>query len=641
MQDEVEHATKSPLKKILAAVAAVALVTWIRHLLDPLIGEHHPFILFIAAVFLAALAGGWQSGLLALVLGYLSADFFFLHPRHSFGLSSAKDQIGLVFYFFVGGVALVQFELIRRRAVELTLANIRLRREAEARLAAEAGIHRLANIVDSSEDAIIGKDLEHIVTDWNKGAEKLYGYPAAEAVGKNISFLIPPDKWDKWQAAVEKARRGGLVESFETVCLRRDGSKVEILLTLSPIFEGGQLAGLSTISRDLTYQKRLEGELRQAVKMEAVGQLAGGVAHDFNNLLTVINGYSEMLLDGLQSTDPGRDLLTEIHKAGKRAEKLTQQLLAYSRKQIMQPKVLDINARVADIKKMLHRMLGEDMEIVTDLDPELGRIKADPTQVEQIIMNLAANARDAMPHGGVLTIRTSNVEFDENYPVTHPGSRPGRYVKLSITDNGCGMDPATKEHIFEPFFTTKGIGKGTGLGLAMVYGIVKQSDGYIVVESEPEKGTAFGIHLPRIEAAMENEETSPASAGLPRGSETILLVEDDPMVLAFTKSLLQLGGYRVMEASGGREALRMSEGYPGEIHLLLSDVVMPGESGRQVAEQLVRSRPGMKVLYMSGYTDDAVIRRGISVEETPFLPKPFTPGSLARKVREALDREQP
>jgi two-component system, cell cycle sensor histidine kinase and response regulator CckA len=331
-----------------------------------------------------------------------------------------------------------------------------------------------------------------------------------------------------------------------------------------------------------------------------------------------------------------RKMLANIHEAGKRAEKLTRQLLAYSRKQILQPKVLDINTYVTDIKNMLRRMVGEDMKIETTLDPELGLVKADPMQIEQIITNLAVNARDAMPQGGTLTIKTGNTDLDEKYTADHAGLRPGRYVKLEITDTGCGMDTTVKEHLFEPFFTTKAIGKGTGLGLAMVFGIVKQSGGYIDVESEPGRGATFRIYLPRIEGIVETDSPHEETAPLPSGTETVLLVEDDAMVLSFTRMLLQRGGYRVLEASGGEEAQSVSDRYATAIDLLVTDVVMPGMSGRVVAERLTRSRPAMKVLYLSGYTADDVFRHGVSVEEAAFLAKPFTSEALAYKLREVL-----
>lgn len=632
MRNIVNGVMRTPLLHYVVAVMAVAFMWWVRQLLDPILGDVDPFMVFLAAVFLAAWVGGWRPGLLALVLGFFVADIFFVPPRGFLGPLSATDVVGLVVYLFVGGVAIIQFEAMGRRFAELTRVNARLR--------AEAGIHRLAKIVYSSDDAIIGKDLDGVVTDWNRGAERLFGYSAEEVIGKHISAILPTDQQDKWHEVRDKVVRRVLVEPFETVRMRKDGSKVDTLLTVSPILDEGRLIGISTISRDLTYQKRLEAELRQAVKMEAVGRLAGGVAHDFNNLLTVINGYSEILLARPDSDDSIREMLAEIHKAGKRAEKLTQQLLAYSRKQILQPKVLEINAHIADIKKMLHRMVGEDMEIVASLDPELGRIKADPTQLEQIVINLATNARDAMPQGGTMTIKTRNTDLDEKYAADHAGSRPGRFVMLEIADTGCGMDERTKQHIFEPFFTTKEVGKGTGLGMAMVYGIVKQSDGYIDVESEPGRGTTFRIYLPRIEEGAERDGTHEESASLPCGTETVLLVEDDMMVLAFTRTLLKRGGYRVLEASGGEAALEVSKRRPTDIDLLVTDVVMPEMSGRIVAERLARSRPAMRVLFLSGYTDDAVLRHGVSVDEVDFLPKPFTPSALAYKVRQVLDRER-
>jgi two-component system cell cycle sensor histidine kinase/response regulator CckA len=624
---------RSSLTCYLAAVAAVAVMAMVRCLLDPILGVHDPFILFLASAFAAAWAGGWKPGCLALALGYLAADYSFVNPRGSFGSLSPEDWVGAVCYVFVGVLGVGQLEAMRRGAADLARAN-------NAGLSKEAAIRRLANIVESSEDAIVGKDLDGVVMDWNRGACKLYGYSAEEAVGKHVSILTPPRLLDEWREVMDKARGGAPVQPFETVRLRKDGTEVEIMLTVSPILDKGRLTGVSTISRDLTYTKRLEAELRQAVKMEAVGRLAGGVAHDFNNLLTVINGYSEHLAVQLAPEDPMRKSLSEIHKAGLRAEKLTRQLLAYSRKQILQPKVLDINALVADARKLLHHMVGEDMAIVMTLDPELERVKVDPTQVEQIVINLGANARDAMPQGGTLTIKTSNIDLDAKYAAGHPGSQPGRYVMLEMADTGCGMDEAAKKHIFEPFFTTKEVGKGTGLGLAMVYGIVKQSNGNIEVESEPGRGTTFRIYLPLVEAGAEcgesREEAEPAPA--PGGEETVLLVEDDAMVRACTRTLLQRGGYRVLEAGGGEEAVKVSEQTAGSIDLLVTDVVMPKMSGRAVAERLSGSRPAMKVLYMSGYNDDAILRRGVSVDESPFLSKPFTPGALAHKVRDVLDR---
>jgi len=382
---------------------------------------------------------------------------------------------------------------------------------------------------------------------------------------------------------------------------------------------------------------RLEAQIRQAEKMEAVGRLAGGVAHDFNNLLMVIRGYTELLLSRADQSDSLSASAKEIQKAADRATALTQQLLALSRKQVVQPQVLDLNAVVADMDKLLRRVIREDIERVTLLKPGLGRVKADQGQIEQIIMNLAVNARDAMPKGGKLIVETSNVELDEGYVSSHPVVTPGSYVMLAVSDSGAGIDQETQTRIFEPFFTTKENGKGTGLGLATVYGIVKQSGGYIWVYSEPGQGTTFKIYLPRIEETDEKAKLEEAIAPPARGSETVLVVEDEMSVRRLTRQFLEENGYRVLEAIEGCEALRISNQHKGPIHLLLTDVVMPQMSGRELAHSLVPLRPEMKVLYMSGYTDDAIVHHGLLEQDIAFLQKPFTLDALAHKVRAVLD----
>jgi CheY-like chemotaxis protein len=372
--------------------------------------------------------------------------------------------------------------------------------------------------------------------------------------------------------------------------------------------------------------------------MEAIGQLAGGVAHDFNNLLMAIIGYSELLLARLRGGDRLRKHVQEIKKAGERAAALTRQLLAFSRRQVLVPQVLDLNSVVSNMQKMLRRMIDEDIDLLTVPAPDLGQVRADPGQVEQVIMNLAVNARDAMPEGGNLTLETANVELDESYTRNHIDVLPGRYVMLAVSDTGSGMDAETLSHIFEPFFTTKEEGKGTGLGLATVYGIAKQSGGHIEVSSEPGQGTTFRVYLPRIEAAYEPAARGAPAEEMPRGTETVLLVEDDVVVCELLREMLQGSGYTVLEAGGARQALRMGEGYaPRPIHLLLADVVMPEMSGPQLADHLARVYPKMKVLYISGYTDAAVARHGKRSTKAPYLQKPFAPEVLARKVREVLD----
>lgn len=383
--------------------------------------------------------------------------------------------------------------------------------------------------------------------------------------------------------------------------------------------------------------ERSEEQLRQSQKMDAIGQLAGGVAHDFNNLLTAICGHSELSLKLLTPQDPLHRHLEQIKKSGERAAALTRQLLAFSRKQILQPKIIDLNQIVVDMNKMLQRLIGEDIDLLMGLAAVPGKVKADPNQIEQILLNLSINARDAMPKGGRLTIETSNVDLSEEFSRDHVSVRPGQYVMLAVSDNGCGMDAETQAHIFEPFFTTKEVGKGTGLGLATVYGIVKQSEGTIWLYSEVGRGTAFKIYLPCAEAPMKEVEVGADDRESLQGTETVLLVEDEEVVREMATEILRDAGYHVLEARHGPEALILGRRHAGAIHLMLTDVVMPQMSGRELAEQLTPLRRDMKVLYMSGYTDDAIVHHGVLEEGTAFIGKPFTPSALARKVREILD----
>ena len=386
-------------------------------------------------------------------------------------------------------------------------------------------------------------------------------------------------------------------------------------------------------------RKRAEDTLRQFQKLDAIGRLAGGMAHDFNNHLGIIIGYSERLLERLGSNDPLRKNAGMIKEAALRAASLTRQLLAFSRRQVFESRVLDLNAVVSELGNMLRPLIGEDIELVTSLNPALGKVRADPAQIDQIIMNLAVNARDAMPQGGRLTIETTNVELDESYTSKHVTVQPGPYVMLAVSDTGIGMDKETQARIFEPFFTTKEKGKGTGLGLAMVYGIVKQSGGYIWAYSEPGQGTTFKIYLPRVEAGIREAEAERASPSASKGEETVLVVEDEGMLRELSCEFLQSGGYTVLEAGNGAEAIEISKRHQGPIHLLMTDVVMPGMSGRELAQRLPDHRPGMKVLYVSGYTDDTVLRNGLLEPGTAFLQKPFTRDSLVHKVRDVLDRK--
>ncbi|HTT67536.1 MAG TPA: PAS domain-containing protein [Gemmatimonadales bacterium] len=441
----------------------------------------------------------------------------------------------------------------------------------------------------------------------------------------------------------EPAERARLLaersERAEVTWKRRDGSPITVELTFhgipSPEGEEEQFEGVVV---DVTGQRSLENQFRQAQRLEAVGRLAGGVAHDFNNVLTAITGYSDLVLEDLAPDDPKRADLEEIRTAAQRAAALTRQLLAFSRKQVLQSRVLDLNTVVQSLEKMLRRLIGEDVQLAFSPGAELWRVRADPGQIEQVILNLAVNSRDAMPSGGRLTIETANVELDAAYTREHAGATPGRYVLLAVSDTGTGMDAETRSHIFEPFFTTKEQGKGTGLGLATVYGIVKQSGGYVWVYSEPGRGATFKMYLPRVDAPVEEQEPSGEGADVPGGGEAVLVAEDDPAVRAIVADVLSQKGYRVMRAPDGQSALGMAGAHAGRIDLLITDLVMPGMTGRELAEALAAVRPGVRVLYISGYTDDAVVRHGVLEEGLAYLQKPFTPRALARKVREMLDR---
>src|SRR5438132_875323 len=401
----------------------------------------------------------------------------------------------------------------------------------------------------------------------------------------------------------------------------------------------GRPVGILGIGRDVTERVQLEQQLRQAQKMEAVGRLAGGIAHDFNNILTAITGYADLLLEDLAATDPRRQDADEIHKAADRAAGLTRQLLACSRQQVLQPTVLEVNTLVSDLEKMLRRLLGEDVELSTRLAPTTGRVKADPGQLEQVVMNLAVNARDAMPNGGKLTLETANVDLDGAYAADHYPARAGPFVMLAVSDTGIGMSEETQAHMFEPFFTTKEKGKGTGLGLATVYGIIKQSGGFIWVYSEVGHGTTFKLYLPRVEELAERAAAPAQARTRPaRGTETILVVEDEAPVRNVARQVLERHGYSVLEAPSAEAALDIATRYSGTIHLLLTDVVMPGLNGRELASRLADLRPDARVIFMSGYTDDAVTRHGVLEPGSAYVQKPFTPDAIARRVREVLDQ---
>ncbi len=466
--------------------------------------------------------------------------------------------------------------------------------------------------------------------------EKILGYTPLELGGTTGVDQIHPEDRDKVAKAAAEARRTGMGTTLEYRMRHKDGSWRALESRASTISKDGEVEKLVIVNRDITERKRLEEQFRQSQKMEAVGRLSGGVAHDFNNLLGVIIGYGEIVQEGTPEGSSLRPCVDEMLKAGHRAADLTRQLLAFSRQQVMDPRILDLNAVVKDMEKMLKRLIGEDVQLKTKLDPALLRIKADPGQIEQVIMNLAVNARDAMPEGGELRLTTSNVCLDQDFVRPYP-VMPGDYVLFTVTDNGIGMDSKTRARVFEPFFTTKEKGKGTGLGLSTVYGVVKQSGGYIDLVSEPGAGATFNIYLPKVEVAADVQKQLTELPDSPRGTETLLLVEDEASLRKLSRQLLERCGYEVLEAESGAEALKISEANHRTIHLLLTDVVMPGMSGRVLADQLVKRRPEIRVVYMSGYTGQTVGEHGVLAEGSLFLPKPFTREALARKIRQALD----
>jgi PAS domain S-box-containing protein len=472
----------------------------------------------------------------------------------------------------------------------------------------------------------------------NDAMAQMYGFRSArDIIGARLDSLLvrsDPKNIEFLHAFVASKFRLTDVESHER---DRDGHPKVFLNNMIGIVEDGQMVRAWGTQRDITEQRRLEEQIRQAVKVEAVGRLAGGIAHDFNNILTAILGTTQLLQRELGPEAPHYADVEEIRLAAERAADLTRQLLAYSRRQVLAPRVLDLNAVVLGLDHMLQRLIGEDVDLTNTLAPNLTPVRADPGQLEQVIVNLAINARDAMPSGGTLTMETANLEVDDAFARTHPGAAPGSYVRLRVLDTGVGMDAETKAHLFEPFFTTKSVGKGTGLGLATVYGIVKQSGGYIWVDSEPGRGTIFTILLPRTSGTPEPPASTDRPAPPARGTETILLVEDEEAVRTLSDRALNKLGYSVLAAPSGWDALRVAERHRGPIHLVLTDVVMPGLSGRELVRQLAAVRPGMQVLYISGYSDEAIARHGVLDPGTAFLQKPFTPDRLASKVREVID----
>ena len=524
----------------------------------------------------------------------------------------------------------------RIKNVVLLSEDITERKEAEAALGRSEKYFR--SLTENALDIITVLDSDGSIRYESPSIEWALGYKPEELIGQNVfDFIHPEDLPSVMTTFAERSQIAGPAPPVEARFRHKDGSWRVIEAVGTNLLEDSAVAGIVVNSRDITERKQLQEQLLQAQKMDAIGQLTAGIAHDFNNLLTAINGFAELMRRELAAGDSNQDYLDKILNSGGRAADLVRQLLAFSSKQVIKPRVLDLNSSVASMDKMLRRIIGEDIALETRLTPELGAVKVDPTQLEQVIVNLAVNARDAMLGGGRLTIETANITLDADFVAHHLETEPGEYTLLSVSDTGVGMSEAVKAHIFEPFFTTKAQGKGTGLGLATVFGIVKQNHGHIWVYSEPGTGTTFKIYLPSAEEEQPYSTPMMKEAELPAGTETILLVEDDADVRNLVRQVLQAQGYTLLEAEDGQAALRLVAGRATPIHLLLTDVIMPGMSGKVLAEQLSQDQMDLKTLFMSGYTDDTIAHHGILEAGISYLQKPFSPTALARKVRSTLD----
>ena len=576
------------------------------------------------------------------ILKALELDLPFIIVSGTIGEDSAVDAM----------LAGADDYVVKDKLGRLVPAVVRELREFEARAvhrksieALQASEKRFSRLARSGLMGITVSDLTGEIFEANETFLRMVGFSREEMIGNRLRWrdLTAPE----WQAAtarsVEQLITSGVATPYEKEYIRKDGGQVRVLVGSAMLDETRTIAFMV----DLTAQKRVEEalakseeQLRQSQKMEAVGRLAGGIAHDFNNVLSVILSLSEMLVEDMQPDDPIREDIEQIEMAAKRAAALTRQLLMFSRQQALDTKIVDLNELLVGMDKMLRQLLGADVDFASLPGAELGRVRVDPCGIEQVIMNLVVNARDAMPKGGKLTMETRNVVLDEAYALNHHGTKPGPHVMLAVTDSGVGMTKTTMARIFDPFFTTKEIGKGTGLGLSTVFGIAHQSGGSVWVYSEVDRGTTFKVYLPRVDEVSDVARAVETHRSL-RGTETILLVEDDDQVRAVARDILHRSGYVVIEASNASDAFRHSEEYEGLIHLLVTDVVMPQMSGPEMAKRLAETRPEMKVLCMSGYTDDSIVRHGVLDAKVAYLQKPLTPDSLTTKVREVLESSRP
>ena len=605
------------------AVATVAAGFGLRLAATASVGSGLPtYVTFYPAVMVTALLAGFGPGVLATALTGAVAAYWILPPTGQWAIASPVDRLGLVVFAGMGLFMSVVAELYRRN------------RQKAAAYDREAGLResqaRLATFAAATFEGIVESEAGRIV-DCNEQFARMLGYTVDELLGMEISSLIFPEDRDRVMVNILESRES----LIEHAMRRKDGTRIFVEACGRPNSPGS--ARRHTANRDITASKQMEEMFRQAQKMEAVGRLAGGVAHDFNNLLSVIIGYSELILERPDTDTRVRQRCEEIKRAGDRAASLTRQLLAFSRQQVLEPRIINLNTFVTDIGKMLQRLIGEDIELRTSLDPGLGSVKADPGQIEQIIMNLAVNARDAMQEGGKLVIETANAVMDDKFAVRHPPSVAGSYVLLSVTDTGVGMNEETKARIFEPFFTTKEVGKGTGLGLSTVYGVVKQSGGFIWVYSEPGQGSVFKIYLPRTDEPEQPSRPAESAPELFRGTENVLLVEDEQAVRTLTRNLLENSGYVVLEADNGANAIEVAKQHLGPIHLLLTDVVMLGMKGPALAEKILAIHPEAKTLYVSGYAGSFGTQTGLIPEGASLVQKPFSRVTLLKKMRNLLD----
>lgn len=568
-----------------------------------------------------------------------------VHPEDRAAFLELHDRVA------GGGAGRLQFRIVGLKGTErwMDTHSVPLRahdgtitsvlsvtRDVSQQRRADRSLHTQAQMLDNIGQSVIARDVEDTIIYANRHAGKLYGLSPAEMLGMNIHQVRVLQETPPWWEEVMARLQRGETWSGETLITDHGGHAFPALITYSPLVdEKGALVGIIGIVTDMTERKQLEAQYLQAQKMESVGLLAGGVAHDFNNLLTVINGISDLALTNMNEGHPLRADLLDIRQAGERAAALTRQLLAFSRRQILKAEVVDLNAVVANLKDMLQRLIGEDIELQIEPGEDLGTVEVDPGSIEQVIMNLVINARDAMPTGGTLIIETRNVELDDAYVAHHPAVQPGAYVMLTVGDTGVGMDESTRARIFEPFFTTKEQGQGTGLGLATAFGIVKQSGGIIWVSSEPGMGATFTIYLPRLDevAPVDPPATRPTESAV---AATILVVEDEEALLRLATRILRSAGYTVLVAANGEEARRMLEGDHPRVDLMLTDVVLPGISGPQLARWLARTHPETRVVFTSGYTDDALLRYGVFSDRCHFIEKPYTAEELMCKLHEVL-----